>query len=199
MSCWWASTAVVLDYYDRYYSYPWEYRSIFRRPASRSAFAAVDHVLPPPDYPSIDEAMERDPTLRDAIPPRDIVPYMWYELGLPNTAHGLRRYCDITGFRGVPDCPPYGRWTVADVARILRHQGLFIFFGYWSGFPHAIVVCGADTAAGSVAFMDPAQGFVHSEAVETFNGRMSNMTISGGAIGYNPVFYPTGSPVRATV
>jgi hypothetical protein len=199
MSCWWAATAVVLDYYDRYYSYPWEFRSVFARPSSRYGLEAVDHVLPPPDYPSIDEAMERDPTLRHAIRPQDIAPWMWYELGLPNTPRGLRRYCEITGFRGVPDCPPYGRWTTDDVERILRHKGLFVFFGFWSGFPHAIVVCGAYPDTDSVAFMDPAQGFVHSEAVATFNGRMSSMTIGPGAIGYNPVYSPRSNPVRATV
>ena len=199
MSCWWASTAVVVDYYDRYYSYPWEFRSTFQRPPSHWGTEALDLALPPLDYPSIDEAMVRDPTLRHAVSTDDIAPYMWYQLGLPNTAHGLRRYCDLTGFRGVPDCPPYGSWTLADVEGILRRQGLFVFFGFWSGFPHAIVVCGADDAGGSVAFMDPAQGFVHSEPIATFNGRMANMTIGPQAIGYNPVHYPTSRPVRATV
>jgi len=199
MSCWWASTATVLEYYDRYYSYPWEFRSQFRRPRWRYGSGALDHVLPPPDYPSIDEAMERDPTLHEVVDPRDIAPWMWYDLGLPNTAHGLRRYCDITGFRGVQECPAYGAWTVDDVEHVLRTKGLFVFFGFWNGYPHAIVVCGADHGGGMVAFMDPAQGFVHSEALATFNGRMRRMTIGPDAIGYNPVHCPTSQPVRATV
>ncbi len=199
MSCWWASTATVLEYYDRYYSYPWEYRTEFLRPRSRYGHEAFDLAFPPPDYPSIDEAMERDPTLQHAVDPRDVAPWMWYELGLPNTARGLRRYCDITGFRGVPECPAYGAWTVDDVEHTLRTRGLFVFFGFWSGFPHAIVVCGADRSQGMVAFMDPAQGFVHSEDLATFNGRMRTMTIGRDAIGYNPVYHPTSQPVRDVV
>jgi len=195
MSCWWASTATVLEYYDRYFSYPWEFRGEFRPPPGRYGGLA----LPPPEYPSIDEAMERDPRLRQVVDPRDIAPWTWYHRGLPNTAHGLRRYCQITGFRGVPDCPGYGTWMLDEVEHVLRTQGLFVFFGFWNGFPHAIVVCGVDVGAGSVAFMDPAKGFVHSEALQTFNNRMQRMTIGPDAIGYNPVYYPQSVPVRETV
>ena len=195
MSCWWACTATVLDYYDRHYSFPWEFRGEFRPLMGRYH----DPALPPPEYPSIDEAMERDPTLHHAVGPTDGAPWTWYHRGLPNTAHGLRRYSQITGFRGVPDCPGYGSWRLEDVEHILRTQGLFVFFGFWDGFPHAIVVCGVDGADGSVAFMDPARGFVHSESLKKFNGRMQRMTIGPDAIGYNPVYYPQSLPVRETV
>jgi hypothetical protein len=179
-SCWWTSIAVVLDYYGQHYSLPGQFRPEFRRPAE-----ARWNALAPVETPSIDQAMQQDPTLRSFRGQGDSphsVPWTWYDFGLPNSDWGLRRVSEITGFQGVPDCPAYGLWSVADVEHTLRHHGPFVFFGLWNGFPHAIVVAGARQGRGQVDFMDPAQGFVLEEPISTFNNRMRGMTIGVRAI-----------------
>jgi len=199
MSCWWATTAVVLEYYGNRYLYPWEYRSVFRRPQWRYGSSALDRRLPPPDFAAYDRALSGPDPHLPTVNPRDIAPYMWYELGLPNTARGLRRYCELTGFLGVGNCPAYGAWTLADVERTLRENGPFIFFGFWNGLPHAIVVCGALQGAGTVSYMDPADGTVHRESIGNFNNRMSGMTIGVQAMGFNPVHCDHSPAVGATI
>lgn len=201
MSCWWTAVAVVLEYYGRRYRYPWQYQAEFERPWNRSPTSIGF------EPPSIDEAMRHDPTLR-SMPmhpdPRQrdrLAPYEWYALGVPNTAWGLRRLRAAVRFQAVPDCPAYGSWTAADFDRILRACGPIVFHGFWNNFPHSLVVCGINEGAHgtTVAYMDPALGFVTSEPILNFNQRMAGMVIGPDAMGANPIHYPDSRPVRAVV
>jgi hypothetical protein len=197
MSCWWTAIAVVLEYYGRRYRYPWNFRHEFERPWN-SPFVWQSF-----EPPSLDEAMRADPTLR-RLPTHEygtrLSPHEWYTNGMPNSAWGMRRVCEITGFEGVRDCPAYGSWQAADYERIIRAHGPIVFHGFWNGFGHTIVVCGIDTGAQPlVAYMDPALGFVTSQPIAAFNQRMSGMTIGMDAMGFNPIYLPQGQQVLAVV
>ncbi len=196
MSCWWTAVACVLEYYGRRYGHPAAFAPIFQRPVGRSPTWVGF------ESPSLDEAMQFDSTLRRMPGGNRLAPYEWYLQGLPNTNWGLRRLCEITGFRGVPDCPAYGQWLAADFERILRAYGPFVFHGYWNNLPHSIVVCGintADAGGSRVASMDPGAGFVSSTPLTAFNALMTGMNIDEGAFGLNPIHYPTSQPVRAVI
>jgi len=198
MSCWWASIAMVLEYYGRTYRHPGEYRVEFRRPWSQPRTG-----LPATSSPSVQQAMQHDPTLRRTAELVTTEPYEWYEHGVPPTPTAMRRLLDLTGFQRVTPLPATGSWTLGDVEGLLRRNGPLVFFGTWNGAPHAVVVIGALARTNQVVYIDPARGFPVSVSLRQFNQLMMRFPMrtlrqmEGAAL--NPFHFPTADPVRGTV
>lgn len=197
MSCWWACMAMVLEYYGRDYTYPWQFNSQFARPWNRPHDGSPDMV-----YESLDAALARDTDLLRADARHYLEPYEWYEHGLPANRAAFERLGEISGFRGF-DRPAFGAWTAADVESRLRRHGPFVFFGSWNGFPHAILTVGViERGAGAeaeIVTIDPIRGFPTQEAVSSFNERMTQRLSGADFASLNPMHYPTRDPVREIV
>ena len=195
MSCWWASMAMVLEYYGRDYTYPWYFSAEFARPLYRP-----DDGIPDLVYPSLDAVLARDPMLLDPGASTYLQPYEWYERGLPESRAAFARLRSISGFRGF-DRPAFGAWTAEDVESRLRRYGPYVFFGSWNGFPHAIVTVGLirrDTGA-EVVTIDPIRGFATSESLASFNQRMASNLAGYNFASLNPMYLPQPDPVRDVV
>ncbi len=198
MSCWWASIAMVLEYYGQRYSHPWEYRSEFRRPwsAPRTGF-------PVSSSPSILQAMAHDSTLRRTHELVTTQPYEWYEHGVPPNPTAMHRLLDISGFERVNPLPATGSWSLPDIEALVRANGPLVFFGMWNGAPHAVVVTGVHTRRNHVVYIDPARGFAISVPLLQFNQLMmrfpmrSQREMQGASL--NPFHYPVSNPVRGTI
>lgn len=195
MSCWWASMAMVLEYYGRDYTYPWQFSAQFARPWDRPRDAIPDMV-----YGSLDAALARDPMLRDAGADTYLQPYEWYESGLPESRAGFARLRSISGFRGF-DRPAFGAWTAEDVESRLRRYGPYVFFGSWNGFPHALVTVGLVVSGGEtqVVTIDPIRGFPTSESLASFNRRMASNLAGYNFDSLNPMYCPQNEPVREVI
>lgn len=195
MSCWWASMAMVLEYYGRDYSYPWQFNGQFRRPWNRPHEGLPDMV-----YGNLDAELARDPGLHDAAASFYLEPYEWYERGLPQSRAAFERLRDISGFRGF-DRPAFGAWTADDVESRLRAHGPYVFFGSWNGFAHAIVTVGLiqDASGPAVVTIDPIRGFASSEPLASFNRRMANNLAGWNFDSLNPMYLPQPRPVRDVV
>jgi len=195
MSCWWASMAMVLEYYGRDYTYPWHFSAEFARPWNR-----LDDGIPDRIYGDLDAALEHDPRLLDPEGHSDLQPYEWYEHGLPPNRAGFGHLRSISGFRGF-DRPAFGAWTAEDVESRLRRYGPYVFFGSWNGFPHAIVTVGLIGRAGGaeVVTIDPIRGFATGESLGDFNRRMATNLAGFNFESLNPMYCPQGNPVRAVV
>jgi hypothetical protein len=196
MSCWWASIAMVLEYYGRDYAYPWYFNAAFARPWTAPRDGLPDYV-----YGSLDAAMARDPELCDAGADTYLQPYEWYEHGLPTNRAGFARLRDISGFRGFESRPAFGTWTAVDVESRLRAHGPYVFFGSWNGFPHAIVTVGLieRPTGAEVVTIDPIRGFATGEPLASFNSRMSVNLAGFNFEDLNPMYYPQSNPVREVV
>jgi hypothetical protein len=195
MSCWWASMAMVLEYYGRHYTYPWHFNAAFARP-----WNAPNDGIPDQVYGSLDDAMARDPELHGSGADIYLQPYEWYERGLPTNRAGFDRLRAISGFRGF-DRPAFGAWTADDVESRLRRYGPYVFFGSWNGFPHAIVTVGLIVVNGGpeVVTIDPIRGFASNEPLATFNQRMARNLAGFNFESLNPMYYPQPNPVRDVV
>ena len=196
MSCWWASMAMVLEYYGRDYTYPWQFNAAFARPWNVPRDGLPDYVVS-----SLDAELERDPTLRHTDAGIYLQPYEWYEFGLPTHRAGFARLRDISGFSGFESRPAFGTWTAADVESRLRAHGPYVFFGSWNGFPHAIVTVGLIERPGGaeVVTIDPIRGFATSEPLTAFNTRMAANLAAFNFEDLNPMYFPQPNPVREVV
>lgn len=195
MSCWWACMAMILEYYGRNYTYPWDFRERFARPWNEPVTGR-----PRVRMPTATEAMRQDDTLRRSQELSFNEPYEWYEYGLPRNRRAFELLSEITGFRGF-DRPAFGAWTAADVENRLRAYGPYLFCGFWNGFPHAILVMGiiqrgSDT---EVVTIDPAVGFATPVGLDDFNRRMDERMREFNFNRLNPMYMPNAEPVRATV
>ncbi|MBI5718685.1 MAG: hypothetical protein HZC37_13460 [Burkholderiales bacterium] len=193
MSCWWASMAMVLEYYGRDYTYPWQFNAEFARPWNQPDDGIGDMV-----YGALDPT--RDPLLIEAHAETYLQPYEWYRHGLPESRAGFARLRSISGFRGF-DRPAFGAWTAEDVESRLRSYGPYVFFGSWNGFPHAIVTVGLITrgSESEVVTIDPIRGFATNESLASFNQRMASNLAGYNFASLNPMYYPQPNPVRAVV
>lgn len=195
MSCWWASMAMVLEYYGRHYSDPWHFSAEFARPWNRPRIG-----LPELVYGSLDAALARDPMLLDPGASTYMQPYEWFEHGMPESRAAFARLGSISGFRGF-DRPAFGAWTAEDVESRLRRYGPYVFFGSWNGFPHAIVTVGLTTGATGtqVVTIDPIRGFATGEPLADFNRRMARNLANYNFDSLNPMYCPQADPVRDVV
>lgn len=128
-------------------------------------------------------------------------PYEWYDHGLPRNRRAFDLLVDITGFRGF-DRPAFGAWTADDVESRLRRYGPYAFFGFWSGFPHVILVVGIIQSGSEtqVVSIDPARGFATGEPLPDFNHRMSSRMREFNFNGLNPLYFPQSEdPIREIV
>lgn len=199
MSCWWACMAMVLEYYGRTYSHPWQFRAEFMRPPG---FHRPDDLV----YPSLDDAMRFDAELEHwdrspALTPY-LQPYEWYDRGLPAMRAAFDRLHAITGFSGFPVRPAFGHWTAADVESRLRAHGPFVFFGSWNGYPHAILTVGLLDEGGPeplVVTIDPIHGAPRNESLSDFNLRMVRDMSDYNFESLNPMYLPQDRPLRDVV
>jgi hypothetical protein len=182
MSCWWASTAMVLQYYGRNFNLPSEFKREFCRPALPLYGNIPDLV-----YPNIEEVSQH--TIPWAQNQLITQPYEWYQRGLPIHGRAFELFSEITGFRGI-NRPAFGEWTVADVERLLRDCGPLIFFGLWNSAPHSIVLTGVkESEAGDcVVIIDPNMGFAMDWPMVEFNNRMGEIMPTLSTL--NPFYYP---------
>lgn len=191
-SCWWAATAMVLAYYGRDHQRPEDLDPIFAPQLDQSPGRP-----PRMRHPTIDEAMAADPTLRSADEMIFMHPSEWRTRGLPPRRGALRLYAELTGMRALPARPAFGGWTGDEVEETLRARGPFVFFGWWSGFPHVLVVSGR--IGDDVIVIDPARGFPTPMRLDRFNAAMGDRYELFLADGLNPFHKPDPRPVRETV
>ncbi len=201
MSCWWACMAMTLEYYGQNYLYPWHFKAEFERPWNQPMLPWRRDF----HYPSINDAIQHDSSLQRTQELAFMEPYEWYEHGLPRNRRAFEALAAITGFRGF-DRPSFGSWTRDDVESRLREYGPYMFLGFWSGVPHAILVVGlVENEAGiQVVSIDPVRGFATGESLERFNHRMGSPEMREFTFNrLNPLYKPQstseGSPIRGVV
>ena len=173
MSCWWASMAMILEYYGERYASPWTFRAEFARP-----WNLPPSPVPRLHYPSIDRALDADRSLSSrASSLMYSEPYEWYYHGLPKNRNAFERLSRITGFRGFDNRPAWGSWTAHHIETFLRRYGPYMFFGQWNLLPHTIVVIGVidEDSSVQVITIDPAYGNFNSETLTSFNRRMNSI------------------------
>ena len=168
-SCWWAAIQMVLRYYGRNVPSP----------------GALSPAFTPP-WPA-----------RPPDPFRRRQPWEWMSTGVPINPEALRLLNQLTGFRSVPDVP--ATWTDTNIEAALSRFGPMIFYGRWHGYPHAIVLTGADPA--SVWMNDPAGGCVVRNTFAWFNQKCAGFLVIDGIDisrlwGAMPIYYPGNPPVR---
>lgn len=196
-ACWWTCMAMVLEYYGHpFYRRPARYQPEFRRPWNQPY-----SVMPDMRYPAdAEEILSRGGRI-----PNDAVfaePYEWFAHGLPANPRAFRLLSRITGFRGIDERPAFGTWTAEYIESRLRSHGPYIFFGFWNGFPHAILTIGliGSRTAPSVVTIDPARGFQTSEPIDQFNARMRSKEMKMfTALELNPLHLPQADPVRDVI
>jgi hypothetical protein len=187
--------AMILEYYDRNYIFPWDYRSQFARPWNRPPSP-----LPAIRNPTIDQAMQHDATLRRTTELSFSEPYEWYQRGIPRNRRAFALLSEITGFRGF-DRPAFGNWTADDVESRLRRYGPYAFFGFWNRFPHVILTVGIIQQGSNtqVVTIDPIRGVATGESLASFNTRMATNMREFNFDGLNPLYLPQTKPIRAVV
>jgi len=187
--------AMILNYYGRDYTFPWEFKADFVRP-----FSYPRTGRPRLRMPTVAEAMQVDIRMRGVQGLSFAEPYEWYEFGLPRNRLAFQLLSEISGFRGF-DRPAFGSWTAEDVESRLQDHGPYVFCGFWNGFPHAILVVGivgtGDQA--NVISIDPAIGFPTQTSLEDFNSRMDERMREFNFNRLNPLYMPNSTPVGDTV
>jgi hypothetical protein len=194
MSCWWAVTAMVLEYHGRRYEQPWWVHPAFEPPLGRMPSAYSGRLTYIPDEEAA--ALDLPPSERFYPPPSD-----WLATGLPIHPHAMRELCRLTGLSPF-DHPAFSSWTLDLLESMLRQRGPLAFFGRWHGAPHAIVVAGTHEAGSTVAIADPAAESIQSRGFEWFHERLAAFEGRGGSRArievarLNPLHFPTSNPLR---
>lgn len=177
-SCWWACLRMMIRYYGRPPVSPEMLNDRFRRPPSMR-----------PWDPTSYQAIARTPDVDDD---NLLMPYEWFDFGVPMTVGALRILCELTGLAPLGDSVPrHQEWEAETFEANLRRFGPFIFIGNWNGQGfHAILVTGrireqvGQNTEDRIYYNDPAYASTQYLTVAEFKERVRNIGLAGYSVLY---------------